>query len=201
MPRISDERRAQQRRRIVDAAVAVLIRKGLGGMSMGEVIAESGLSAGAIYGYFSGKDELVLAVGQTVLGSRGQLLAEYAAERPVPAPAEVLRRFLGALPSELIESGAVLQLWGEAGQRPELREKAVEILDALQDAMRRYLEAWLVHGEGREAAEAETAARAAAPAVLSLVQGYVAQSTLRGRADPDAYMAGVLSAASALSRG
>ena len=37
---------------------------------MAEVIAESGLSAGAIYGYHASKDDLILDLAQTVLGSR-----------------------------------------------------------------------------------------------------------------------------------
>lgn len=47
---------------IRDAAMRVFVRKGINGSTMQEIAAEAGLSAGAIYRYFEGKDELVRAV-------------------------------------------------------------------------------------------------------------------------------------------
>ena len=61
MPRLTPERRAAQRQRIVDAARTAMLRDGLQATSMARVIEESGLSAGAIYGYFASKDELAAA--------------------------------------------------------------------------------------------------------------------------------------------
>lgn len=201
MPRITDERREQQRRRIVDAGLAVLLRRGLGGLSMGAVIEESGLSAGAIYGYFAGKDELVAAVARGLLGTRTERLVAIGVQRPVPPPLEAMRDFLGALPRELIASGAVLQIWGEAGHRADLREQATEVLDGIEDAMRAYLEAWFVHGRGLSEPDAHARARRAAPALLALTQGFVAQATLRGGLDVDAYLDGVAAAADAVTAG
>ena len=59
MPKATEEHRATQRQRILDAAITVIQRKGLASTTMGEIIKESGLSAGAIYGYYAGKDELI----------------------------------------------------------------------------------------------------------------------------------------------
>jgi AcrR family transcriptional regulator len=47
---------------IRDAAMRVFVRKGINGSTMQEIAAEAGLSAGAIYRYFNGKDDLVRAV-------------------------------------------------------------------------------------------------------------------------------------------
>jgi len=61
MPRVSAAHEEAVRGRIVDAALRVFARKGFHETTMQDVVRESGLSVGAIYTYFSGKDELFLA--------------------------------------------------------------------------------------------------------------------------------------------
>ena len=62
MPRISDERREARREQILEAARACLQEHGLEAVSMEMIIASSGLSTGAVYGYFKGKDEIINAL-------------------------------------------------------------------------------------------------------------------------------------------
>ncbi|WP_446665946.1 TetR/AcrR family transcriptional regulator [Flexivirga sp. B27] len=93
MPKISDERRAQRREQIVSAAMRCAIRSGLDGMTMASVIEESGLSAGAVYGYFSGKAELISAVVDVPLGTLEALLEGAATQEDVPEIPDVLGRF------------------------------------------------------------------------------------------------------------
>lgn len=57
-PDVSQERRAQ----IIAAAVAAFTRLGFDRASMDDIVAEAGLSKGAIYWYFKSKDELILAI-------------------------------------------------------------------------------------------------------------------------------------------
>lgn len=47
---------------IRDAAMRVFVRKGINGSTMQEIAGEAGLSAGALYRYFDGKEQLVRAV-------------------------------------------------------------------------------------------------------------------------------------------
>ncbi len=56
------ERREQTRQRIVDAAVAVVAKRGFEAASVNEIADAAGFSIGALYGNFAGKDELLLAV-------------------------------------------------------------------------------------------------------------------------------------------
>ena len=70
MPKVTDEYRAARRDEIVDAALAAFRRKGFQAASMADIIAESGQSAGAIYGHFKGKSEIVLEVATRVVGER-----------------------------------------------------------------------------------------------------------------------------------
>ena len=58
MPRVSAAHEQEVRDRIVVAATRVFGTKGYQGATIADVVRESGLSVGAIYTYFSGKDEL-----------------------------------------------------------------------------------------------------------------------------------------------
>ena len=57
-----DEKKAQTRQRLLDAAAEVFARRGLDGASLDEIAAEAGLTKGAVYSNFANKEELVLAV-------------------------------------------------------------------------------------------------------------------------------------------
>ncbi|WP_265443783.1 TetR/AcrR family transcriptional regulator [Flexivirga meconopsidis] len=84
MPRISEERRAQRRDQIVRAGTRCAIRSGLDGMTMAQVIRESGLSAGAVYGYFAGKADLVAAIVDSQLDEIVGLLHGFAVADELP---------------------------------------------------------------------------------------------------------------------
>lgn len=155
---------------------------------MSDVIAESGPSAGAIYGYFSGKDEIVVAVAREIIGGRSGEIEALASADPVPPLPELVRVILRGIPDGALEGGAVVQMWGAAGSRPEMRGIAVDVLGGLQDGIESYLRR-LYAQEGRE--DPESDARAAAPLVVALAQGYIVRSALIARADVDAFARGV----------
>ncbi len=66
MPKISDERKLERSQQILDAARRCFIDKGFHRASMSDVIRESGLSAGAVYSYYSSKEELIAAVARSI---------------------------------------------------------------------------------------------------------------------------------------
>ena len=59
MPRVSAAHEQEVRDRILAAAARVFGDKGYHSSTIADVVRESGLSVGAIYSYFSGKDELI----------------------------------------------------------------------------------------------------------------------------------------------
>lgn len=61
MPRITLAHEHAVRTRIVEAALRVFAREGYHGATIQDVVRESGLSVGAIYTYFRGKEDLFLA--------------------------------------------------------------------------------------------------------------------------------------------
>ena len=64
MPRISEERRAERREQILEGARRCFAENGYEGATVAKLEAEIGLSRGAIFNYFSSKDELFLELAQ-----------------------------------------------------------------------------------------------------------------------------------------
>jgi AcrR family transcriptional regulator len=58
------ERQRQTRDRLLEAARSVFAERGFAGASLDEVAARAGMTKGAVYSNFAGKDELILAVMQ-----------------------------------------------------------------------------------------------------------------------------------------
>lgn len=177
MPRVSDQHRQAQRERIIDAALSVAADKGLANISMSEVIRQSGLSAGAIYGYFDGKDAIVAAAAQSVILSRAEAFVE-ATERLLP-PAETLRLVVEHFPGPRLNAGLVVQIWGEAPTSPALREAASAGVRTITASFRDYLAAWYQHGRGLDAEDARRRAAQMVPALIGLVQGWFVTAHLQ----------------------
>jgi AcrR family transcriptional regulator len=66
MPKVSSEHKAEVRQRLLDAAHVCLEEKGLEGMTTREVLERAGMSAGTLYHYFTGKDDLVMALAERI---------------------------------------------------------------------------------------------------------------------------------------
>src|SRR5947199_7682663 len=62
MPKVSEEHLDRRRRQVVDAAVACFAREGFHRATMHDICREAGLSPGAVYRYFSGKQEIIEAI-------------------------------------------------------------------------------------------------------------------------------------------
>src|SRR5919109_4410253 len=62
MPRITEQRRTARRAEIVAAARRCFSRDGFHQTSMPDIAAEAGVSTGAPYRYFAGKDDIILEI-------------------------------------------------------------------------------------------------------------------------------------------
>ena len=125
MPKITQEHEAQVRDRIVRAAVASFAEKGYHGTTIADVVERSGLSVGAIYTYFAGKDALFLQTCDMISGQGLDQLAVRLA--PLTSTADRLMAAAG-LYVEMIDEvedvpgqiGLVLA-WAQATQEPAVR--------------------------------------------------------------------------------
>jgi AcrR family transcriptional regulator len=192
MPKVSEQHREARRDQIVDAALACFSAKGFQRTSMADIITESGLSAGAIYGHFAGKQQLALAVAQRILGNR---MTEFGGRlhdpSELPPPSAMLRLMMTGLTHDLTDIGVLVQLWGEAVTDPEMSRMIGPIFSEVQGVMGPYLARWAVEHRGVAPDAAEAWALRIIPVFLGLGQGYIIQSALLPQFDAEGYFAGV----------
>ena len=76
MPKIVDH--DAQRATFANAAMRLIVREGLEGVTMRAVAAEAGLSYGSLFHYFESKDELLMHVVRQSMNSQTQRVNDYA---------------------------------------------------------------------------------------------------------------------------
>jgi AcrR family transcriptional regulator len=187
MPKISDDRRADRRRQIAQAALRCFIRKGFEATSMADIIAEAGMSAGAIYLHFENKQDLTTQVIREVLQERAGEFAELGKRRPLPDPATVLRQNLEGFRRNPAKAAIQLHLWSTCAREPSLAELLEEFSGEMRRLFQGYLEAWLIE-QGLDLQTASERAALLAHIVVGLRQGYVVQSGLVPAFDADGYL-------------
>lgn len=187
MPRVTEAYRTARRDEIVSAALRCFARKGYQRTSMADIIDESGLSAGAIYGHFTGKQELFAAVAGRVLEARrSELQARRGGAGEPLSPGQVIATLIEGIRREPF-SHVIVQLWGEAAVDPGIRELVQEVFHRLRDAVQAGLAEWAaVPGHVDDDPE-EWAARAT-PVVLGLGPGFMVQRAIIDGFDEEAYL-------------
>ena len=123
MPKVSQEHRDARRAQILRAAAACFERKGYQRTTMADIIRESGLSAGAIYVYFTGKQDIVRAVAEESLSIRAETIIAQADDGAL-GPAALVA---AAVDSAAMPSFAP-ELWSLASRDAEVRELLVGFL-------------------------------------------------------------------------
>lgn len=180
MPKVSEEYMKNRREQIVSATRTLFTERGYQQAAMSEIIAASGLSAGAIYNYFSGKTELMAEVARLDLS-----LFE-----PVPGelPWDFVERCLRVLAEDIALTHFLAVTWGEAVTVPEVAEVVAEQLGDLQG---RFVASYRVWAEAELDFTEEELDRWLAvigTAVLSVFTGFVVQATTLPNFNVDIYL-------------
>jgi AcrR family transcriptional regulator len=134
MPKVSEEHLAARRRQILDAALTCFSRRGFHQTAMQDIFEESGLSPGAVYRYFKGKEEIVEAIAMETLGG----FAAAVESGPAGGPDEVLGRLLDAIDAVPLRDQRLrlaLQIWGEAIVNPRIGGFVREAIERLRRRM------------------------------------------------------------------
>ncbi|MGH7337043.1 MAG: TetR/AcrR family transcriptional regulator [Myxococcota bacterium] len=170
---------ARRRDEIAAAALRCFAREGFHRTTMQDIVAESGLSPGALYRYFAAKEELIAAIAARHHAAELSLLRDAAERGDVrEALGDLVRAFLTRLsdPGEQEWRRVTVQLWGEALRSPRVmrmvREGLDEPLAALAKLLRRI-----------PGVDADATARLTA----SLFQGLVLQQAWDPKLDVAAY--------------
>jgi AcrR family transcriptional regulator len=190
MPKVTEEHRAARRKQIVDAGRHCVADQGFHKTTMNDVIRESGLSAGAVYGYFKSKSEIVAAIADDALGNIDEVFDKLLAD-PDLSPVTALKATLDyAVELSCAPGGDVtkvaLQAWAES-----LRDEKIMATASSKYALLRGHFADIA----RRGQENGTIARDVDPehvaqAMFGLVPGFILQRLILGDVTPESYTAG-----------
>lgn len=190
MPRVTEEHRERRRQQILDAAQRCFARKGFHGTSLQEIFRESGLSAGAVYGYFPSKDELIRAIAARSEPHVAALLEEILDTDELPPLDEIVARFATGVIERMGPSGSVQiapQGWALATYNPAVHEAIARLFGNTRIWWLRVAER--LQGEGRLAPDADP--HAVAALLTSIIPGFIVQRLLLGDADAETLREGM----------
>jgi AcrR family transcriptional regulator len=165
MPKVSQEHLDARRQQIIDAAQARFASHGFARTSMADIVAESGLSNGAIYRYFTSKDAIVVAVCE----QSSEALPKALTVEAIDGFLEYVRN----LARDTDHARLVAQIYAEAAISPSLGAVVQQQLSAMRAAI-----AALVPAHRRRDTEQ------IAEAFVAICSSYSQQLAIRGDLDP-----------------
>jgi AcrR family transcriptional regulator len=190
MPKVSEAYRAARRRQILDAAQRCFLRNGFHATSMQDIFAEAGLSAGAVYRYFPGKDAIITAIAQETVSQVLAEVDEIIRVDPVPPLEETMALVLRVIDAYTGPDGLTriaVQVWGESMRDPVLAELAGGIY---RGARSRFADmARRARSAGQVPSDVDPEDLGAV--LFGLLPGYILQRLLLGDVDPATYRAGL----------
>jgi AcrR family transcriptional regulator len=170
MPKVTQAHLDARRQQIVDAARQLFADQGFARTSMSDLVNASGLSNGAIYRYFTSKDEIITAICD-------QSTQTFPTELTPDAIDQFLQH-IRVLAREENHAQLVAQIYAEAALSPALNDVVTTQLDDLRSSIGSLL-------PDREPHEAQRIAEA----FVALCHGYTQQLAVRGDVDPTPYAA------------
>ncbi len=182
MPRVSAAHEQAVRARILAAAARVFSDKGYHSSTIADIVRESGLSVGAIYSHFSGKDELIRLTCDQI-ATRG---LDELAERLAPARttaerlAIAIRLYVETIDEYDGDPGQVslVQAWAEADREPGVREMLAARRERLAGAGQLLLRQGILAGDLPTGLDVDAVTRG----LLALLDGLLLQRIEAGDA-------------------
>ena len=173
MPKVVREYKIQARSRIIDAAVLVVHRDGLGGATMDAIARELGVSKGALYLYFPSKTAVLAAILERF---REEMIDRFERAAETGDVAEAIAGAVDRVFSGEFNPSVWHQLFADAAADPEVREA----LRVDQERDSKHMRAFLQRLEARGRIPRLPNPDAAADAVLMLLGGTFVQVSLHG---------------------
>ncbi|MEV7479473.1 TetR/AcrR family transcriptional regulator [Streptomyces halstedii] len=189
MARVSQDHLDARRRQILAGAARCFARNGFHGTSIQDVLKEVGLSAGAVYRYFAGKDELIAAIADEAFEYIRRAFSEAAGISPPPTPDVLLGRVVrGVFTGQVygLERRAcaalIVQVWAESMRNEPLARTLGDGYAGMRAGWAELVKAYRVTGVLR----ADVAADDVARTMIATAQGFIAQEALFGGVEPEA---------------
>jgi TetR/AcrR family transcriptional regulator, transcriptional repressor of aconitase len=185
MPKISDEQRQARRDQILGAAWRCFFRKGIHATSMEEILREADLSAGAVYLYYKGKDELIVAAISTYMTELRDLLFPILMKEEVLSPLPFMYEITSAIAKhtrrkKIDLNVVILMCWSEAQTNAQVKKLIYTFQIKYREALAHVVRQWKKRKNSNFRGESEDLAKV----LLSFFLGFIAQSALLGSIDP-----------------
>jgi AcrR family transcriptional regulator len=195
MPRVSQAYRDERSAHLVSAAAELFAQQGFHSTSMAEIIAASGMSAGAVYGYFTSKEELIAAVAEGVLQDADEVFADLLANGATPTPLEAVKAVIDTVVLKASRGDSAqpdltpiaLHVWAEAQTSPSIRARAESVYQRQQAHFAEVARRWKAAGHLPSDADPVHVGSA----LLALVQGFLVQRLLIPDQQAASYLDGV----------
>lgn len=188
MPRVSDVHLAARREQILVAAMARFADGGFHSTGMAEVIAASGMSAGAVYRYFTSKEQLIRAIVEERVLAPAAVAFEHVLDEGVDDMAEAVVAAIGIVDRIGAQDGVDLtriavQAWGESLRNPDVRDLVQEAYGTI----RGYLAAVARRANQTRTPAARTTPEEQAQVAFSVIMGYLLQRLVMNDTASDRY--------------
>lgn len=192
MPRRTAEQLQARRQEILHAAWRCFARQGFHATSMDQVIAEAGLSAGAVYRYFTGKDELIAAAAAEATQVGLDVFDQIDAESPPPSPSQVVAWVLTNVVGNSDRDGCdvnrlIVQVWGEAIRSPPVLAMAQDAQRQLRAGFVMLAQRWVTHGQLPN----DTDPTAIGAVMFAIIPGFILQHLILDDVQPQALADGL----------
>ena len=194
MPRLTEATKRERRTRIAAAALRCFVRGGIDSTSMADVIAESGLSSGAIYSHFDSKADLLRFTMTSALESRFAFLLEGSPEGSAATPESLLDRLLAGASADVAQTRMLVQVWAEITKDPDLMAVASENIARLRQQITTSLRPW---AEERAQEDGSELAAHTAESLITTSFGFAIRLALDPATDPATLRRSLLATASA----
>ena len=185
MPRITPEREEATRQSLLRAARDVFVARGFHAARIDDVVAASGLSVGAIYGYFRSKDELIRAC--ILAANRAESDAVLASARQGGTFLERLDRAVDGWWDYTIAAPGVpaflAEIWAAASRNPLVRDLVARRRERAVTVASILLQEAVASGALPPATDIDLAARSLAALLDGLVIEHIESSGALRRID------------------
>jgi AcrR family transcriptional regulator len=181
MPRVTQQHRDNRREQILAAARRCFLRDGFHGTSMQDLFGESGLSAGAVYGYFASKDDVIVAIAEENMQEIVAMIHMVATKQPAQSIGATVAGIFEIVRTKHAQdglAGLAILVWAEALHNDELKNRLTALLSQLRADLTKAVRDHQLSGD----ITSEVKADAVAGLLISTVPGYIVQLALLGPA-------------------
>ncbi len=192
MPKVTEEHRVARRAQIVAAARSCVLEQGFHKATMADVIAASGLSAGAVYGYFKSKEEIVAAIAEEALSNVDELFETVLVTDEPVHPVMVMERVLNHIITIAERPGGDVtrigvQAWSEALRNPAV----MEIAGGKYRMLRTRFAEVARRAQADGTIDSDVDPEHVAQVLFGFVPGFILQRLIIGDVSPESYTAGL----------